>query len=165
MRSGGRGLQPCPFRSWHRGGLERTLQEEYETALKHEGAVEEYQARLKAREDIIVFLRKRDGRALLTLDMVGNTISGLMERNDGTPYNWQEVDDDNAWRGDRPGMKLHLGHVTIINLGGFMYIPSRMTALLKRNLENIRGIYFVNLPGLDPIIRALKAANRPYRNL
>ncbi|CAJ0607023.1 unnamed protein product [Cylicocyclus nassatus] len=38
--------------------LERTLQKEYETALEHEGAVEEYEARLKAREDIIVSLRK-----------------------------------------------------------------------------------------------------------
>ncbi|CAJ0607024.1 unnamed protein product [Cylicocyclus nassatus] len=95
--------------------------------------------------------------------MVDNTtISGLMERNDGTPYNWEEVDDDNVWRGDRPGMKLHFGHITII-LGGIMYMPPRMAALLKRSVENISGVYFVNL--LDPVIRALDAASKPYRNM
>ncbi|CAJ0609269.1 unnamed protein product [Cylicocyclus nassatus] len=178
--------------------LKRTLQKEYETALEHEGIVEEYEARLKAREDIIVSLRKesewmvddlrrarcflplkrvnplenvfrqsqedelllaylsrsmvekstieiqRDGRAFLTLLMVDNTtISGLMERNDGTPYNWEEINDDNVWRGDRPGLKLQFGHITIINLGGFMYMPPRMAALLKRSVENISGIYLV----------------------
>ncbi|CAJ0589316.1 unnamed protein product [Cylicocyclus nassatus] len=49
---------------------------------------------------------QRDGRAFLTLQMVDNTtISGLMERNDGTPYNWEEIDDDNVWRGDRAGIE------------------------------------------------------------
>ncbi|CAJ0600474.1 unnamed protein product [Cylicocyclus nassatus] len=80
------------MRSWHRNGV-RT---EYETAVEHEGVVEEYEARLKAREDIIVSLRKesewmvddlRRARCFLPLKR-GNPLENVFRQSQEDGSSW-----------------------------------------------------------------------------